>query len=79
MVPGLIVCGVRPGSVVVVRDDRLVEQPNLALRRFRSEASAAIRRADLDTEETRVIWALVLSAEGWDTLAGWVRVRLGRR
>ena len=69
----------RPGSVVVVRDDRLIEQPNLALRVFRAEAAAAIRRADLDTEESLVVWALVLAAEGWDTLVGWVRIRLGRR
>jgi hypothetical protein len=69
----------RPGSVVVVRDDRLVEQPNLALRRFRAEAATAIRRAKLTTDEHDVIWALVLAAEGWDDIAPWVRSRLGRR
>lgn len=69
----------RPGSVVVVRDDRLIEQPNLTLRHFRTAAAAAIRAAKLDTEEATTIWALVLAAEGWDTLAGWVRVRLGHR
>jgi hypothetical protein len=62
----------------VVRDDRLVEQPNLALRQFRTVAATAIRKAKLDTEEARVIWALVLAAEGWEQLAGWVRLRLGR-
>lgn len=70
---------VRPGAVVVVRDDRLLEQPNVALRHFRTQAAAAIRRAKLDSEEASVIWALVLATESWDTLAGWVRLRLGRR
>jgi hypothetical protein len=65
--------------VIIVRDDRLVEQPNMALRPFRAEVAAAIRRASLDTEESIVIWALVLSAEGWNQLPGWVRSRLGRR
>lgn len=69
----------RPGSVVVVRDDRLVEQPNLPLRLFRAQAATAIRRVRLDTDEHRVIWALVLSAEGWDELAQWVRLRLDHR
>lgn len=69
----------RPGSLVVVRDDRFIEQPNLALRRFRTAAAVAIRKARLDSEEHTTIWALVLAAESWDTLAGWVRLRLGRR
>lgn len=69
----------RPGSVVVVRDDRLVQQPNLTLRVFRSQAAEAIRRANLDTQESAVIWALVLAADGWEQLAGWVRIRLGHR
>lgn len=71
-----MVSGVRPGSVVVVRDNRFVEQPNLSARRFRTDAAAAIRRAELDTEESAVVWALVLAAAGWDTLPGWVRSRL---
>jgi hypothetical protein len=64
--------------VVIVRDDRFIEQPNMALRQFRVAAAAAIRRAKLDTEESNVIWALVLAAEGWDQLPGWVRLRLDR-
>lgn len=69
----------RPGSVVVVRDNRMIEQPNLTLRGFRTDAAAAIQRAGLDTEETRVIWALVLAAEGWTDVAAWARSRLGVR
>lgn len=64
--------------MVVVRDGRLVAQPNLALRRFRTEAATAVRRTKLGAEESHIIWALVLAAEGWDQLAGWVRLRLGQ-
>lgn len=65
-----------PGALVIVRDDRVHNSPNHALRAYRDEAATAIRNTDLDTETTATVWALVLAAEGWDDLAGWVKSAL---
>jgi hypothetical protein len=67
---------VNPGALVIVRDDHVHNSPNHQLRAYRAEAATAIRNANLDTETRSTIWALVLAAEGWPTLAGWVRSAL---
>lgn len=68
-----------PGPVVLVRKDKLVDQPNRALRQFRDEAAAAVRRARLDPDTAVTVWALLLAADGWTDVAGWVRSRLTPR
>jgi hypothetical protein len=69
---------VNPGPLVIIRDNRLQASPNHTLRDFRAEAAASIRRATLDTETTATIWALVLIANSWDDLPGWVQLAIAR-
>lgn len=65
-----------PGALVIIRDDHVHNSPNHALRQFRADAARAIRDADLDLETTATVWAIVLTADNWDALAGWIRSAL---
>lgn len=67
-----------PGPVVIVRDNQITDSPNHLLRQFRADAATAIREARLDADTAATIWALILAAEGWATVAEWIRVRLNR-
>lgn len=63
----------KPGPLVVIRNDKLIEQPNVTLRHFRAEVSSRIKTARLDPDTHDTIWALALAVDDWAELPPWVQ------
>lgn len=68
----------KPGPLVVVRGDELIEQPNVDVRHFRTEIAAAIKRARLDPDTHDTVWAFAIIANDWPDLPPSVRELLRR-
>ena len=63
----------KPGPLVVIRDNQLIEQPNVTLRHFRTQLSSRIKQAHLDPDTHDTVWAYALTANDWPDLPPWVQ------